>query len=388
MEPFSADVPGNLGPDLERCGTCRIFRKATGAHEPRPGVSIQWLAALLAPVDESVVAGVSKISAVTAFRLAQCAWAVATRKGDPQEAGRWAACCESLCGSVVVFDRGLALVGGLLEPALHHGTACPVPVRSKATEAGRTDRLEAGIVPGRAARGRKGAGDPCARQALRHHRPKLWILRAGLPGGDQALCDLASEASEETESPNSKTTGDASFIICSMPFWMPGGRKRRKASCSVISGGTSRVFRLMSMRRSPVLGPKPERFRGANRDVCRSLLRKGLDGHPWQLWLWNVGRILTDSEGKRLAWEQGLRLCSRLGPTARPMGLLHAAWLWREGLVFPERIRPTVEEILADLESGPLWKHHFRPLLRARSWSHALEQILHTPARYFPFTYR
>jgi hypothetical protein len=353
-----------------------------------PRVPDHWLTALLAPVDESVVAGLTKISAVTAFRLAQCAWAVATRRGDPQEAGRWAACCESLCDSVVVFDGGLSLVGDFWN-------------RRFITERHALYRFDPQIpepfqeILGRleAYRDAQRLGDTVP---VIPSLAKLYGTIAqnyGFCGPDyladtRRYVDLALEAFGGDGVP---------------PFQQDRRRQLHYLLHALLDAGrleeAEDVLRRYLGRNGPDLSPYQHaalaRF-GAEAgkippgygDVCESLLRKDLEGHPWQLWLWNAGRLLTHSRGKRLAWEQGLRLCSRLGPTARPMGLLHAAWLWGEGLASPEALRAAVEEILADLESGPLWKDHFRPLLTARSWAHALEEILAAPARYFPFTYR
>ncbi|SHF32976.1 Lon protease (S16) C-terminal proteolytic domain-containing protein [Desulfacinum infernum DSM 9756] len=353
-----------------------------------PSVPVHWLAELLDPVDESVVAGLAKISAVAAFRLAQCAWAVATRRGDPGEAARWAACCESLCDSVVVFDRGLYLVGDFWNRRFiteRHALYRFDPQLSKPVQE-IVGRLES-------CRDAQRMGDTVpVIPAL----AKLYGTIAqnyGFCGPDyladtRRYVDLALEAFGGDGVP---------------PFQQDRKRQLHYLLHALLDAGRLEeaegvLQRYLGRKESDLspyehaalarFGAETGRFPPGYRAACRSLLRKGLEGHPWQLWLWNVGRILTDAEGKRLAWEQGLRLCSRLGPTARPMGLLHAAWLWKEGLAPAEKIRTTVEEILADLENGPLWKDHFRPLLSARSWAHALEEILAASARYFPFTYR
>jgi hypothetical protein len=376
---------GRIWSDAEQA---RSFVKHLERMGRDPGVSVQWLTKLLAPVDESVVAGVSKISAVTAFRLAQCAWAVATRKGDPQEAGRWAACCESLCDSVVVFDRGLALVGDFWNRrfiterhALYRfDPQLPKPVQEI------VGRLEW-------YRDAQRVGD---RVPVIPALAKLY----GTIAQNYGFCgpDYLADTKRYVELALEAFGGDGVA-----QFQNDRRRQLHYLLHALLDAGrleeAEGVLQHYLGRKEPDpspyehaalarFGAETGRFPPGYRGVCESLLRKDLEGHPWQLWLWNVGRILTDSECKRLAWEQGLRLCNRLGSTARPMGLLHAAWLWGEGLASPEALRAAVEEILADLENGPLWKDHFRPLLTARSWAHALEEILAAPARYFPFTYR
>lgn len=120
---------------------------------------------------------------------------------------------------------------------------------------------------------------------------------------------------------------------------------------------------------------------------CRQLGRS-LDGHPWQLWLWNVGRWSDAKDKKKRAWEQGIQLCSRLGLTARPMALLHAASLYGEGLASSDFLEPVVESVLKELEKGYLCKEHFAQLVSKPSWQGVLQDVLKDPARWFPFTYR
>ncbi|MGQ9671207.1 MAG: hypothetical protein ACUVWY_13770 [Desulfosoma sp.] len=121
---------------------------------------------------------------------------------------------------------------------------------------------------------------------------------------------------------------------------------------------------------------------------CRRQLGWSLDDHPWQLWLWNVGRWIESKEMKKRAWEQGIQLCWRLGLTARPMALLHAASLYGEGLASADFLEPVVESVLKELEKGCLCKEHFAHLLSKPSWQGVLLDVLEDPARWFPFTYR
>ncbi|MEJ5347603.1 MAG: hypothetical protein WHS46_02795 [Desulfosoma sp.] len=121
---------------------------------------------------------------------------------------------------------------------------------------------------------------------------------------------------------------------------------------------------------------------------CREQLYRSPAEHPWQLWLWNVGRWLHARQEKKIAWEQGLRFCTKLGSTAQPMALLHAAWLYREGLALTSWLEEGVFKVLEEVAKGRLHTPHFAELLSKTSWQEVVEAVADQPARWFPFTYR
>jgi hypothetical protein len=113
------------------------------------------------------------------------------------------------------------------------------------------------------------------------------------------------------------------------------------------------------------------------------------EGHPWQLWLWNLGRIAVGnrlpSSARRL-FEQSLRLCrlEKLGPTVRLMALLPLSGL-RLLESLPEDMAAIETEIRRAAEA--IDAAGFNRLLE-NPLSKALEPLWWKPEAFFPFTYR
>jgi len=140
--------------------------------------------------------------------------------------------------------------------------------------------------------------------------------------------------------------------------------------------------------------------------------------HPWQLWLYNVGRLLPAMEDQRQAWRLSLDQCRTAPATIRAMSLLPLAALRALRPAAEADLRRETVELLVWLPQSGLDRAHFAPLTAALSGEAMLEQAPATgaaltpaaadgggpswmaaadaalarvaaePARFFPFTYR
>lgn len=113
------------------------------------------------------------------------------------------------------------------------------------------------------------------------------------------------------------------------------------------------------------------------------------DEHPWQLWLFNVGRIAMSQRMPSSASEffaDSLRRCrlSKLGPTVRLMAMLPLA-----GMRALDRLPDDLEEIEVEMRQAveAIGSGRFDSLL-SDPLPRALEAVWRRPEVYFPFTYR
>ena len=113
--------------------------------------------------------------------------------------------------------------------------------------------------------------------------------------------------------------------------------------------------------------------------------------HPWQLWLYNMGRVSYSLGNIRNASEfynDSLALClsGTLGPTVQVMALLPLSGLWRAGRSPTSQIDPVEKRIRRSAEG--LNPDYFRLLLDEPDLTRTLEKIWARPEALFPFTYR
>lgn len=111
--------------------------------------------------------------------------------------------------------------------------------------------------------------------------------------------------------------------------------------------------------------------------------------HPWQLWLYNLGRLREAPEDRKGLWERALSLCEDpQEPTLRAMALLPLAALHGEGLRDEPSLKRDTEAVLRVLGGGILNAEHFRVVLDAPNWGEALMRVRGHLKRLFPFSYR
>jgi len=113
--------------------------------------------------------------------------------------------------------------------------------------------------------------------------------------------------------------------------------------------------------------------------------------HPWQLWLYNMGRVsysLGDTRNASEFYNGSLALCltGTLGPTVQVMALLPLSGLWQAGGLTGSEIDPTEKRIRRSAEG--LNPDYFRLLLDESNFTRTLEKIWAQPEELFPFTYR
>jgi hypothetical protein len=113
-------------------------------------------------------------------------------------------------------------------------------------------------------------------------------------------------------------------------------------------------------------------------------------GHPWQLWLYNLGRIALQLNRKNDAaslWEESLRLCrvEANGPTIRAMALLPLSGLHAGGHLSCADLASAKIQVLETVEN--LNPEHFG-MVRRVEFEEVLQHIWEQPGDLFPFTCR
>lgn len=131
-------------------------------------------------------------------------------------------------------------------------------------------------------------------------------------------------------------------------------------------------------------GESPEGYR----QWCLRKAFEQLAGHPWQLWLNNVGRFTEDQRLRKMIWTQAVELSLSLGISARPMALLPLANLWQNGLEEDRLLEAKTRQVLTSLQHPLLRREHFRELLEGNSWREVLAAVQILKDRIFPFSYR
>ncbi|MBW2109117.1 MAG: hypothetical protein JRI36_10700 [Deltaproteobacteria bacterium] len=114
------------------------------------------------------------------------------------------------------------------------------------------------------------------------------------------------------------------------------------------------------------------------------------DRHPWQLWLWNLGRIALEHDKEPQAdilFRRSLEQCrsSAAGPTIQMMALLPLSGLWRLGTLTKghiDDIKPLLRHATTQLADD-----YFRAI-KDQPFERVLSAVWDAPAKLFPFTYR
>lgn len=113
-------------------------------------------------------------------------------------------------------------------------------------------------------------------------------------------------------------------------------------------------------------------------------------GHPWQLWLYNMGRLCRNADRTADAadyFQRSLAAClsPSMGPTVRMMALLPAAELNRLKELSGEAAALILDRVRRSAQTlNPV---HFKRLKNA-SADEILAEVWRTPEAYFPFSYR
>jgi hypothetical protein len=112
--------------------------------------------------------------------------------------------------------------------------------------------------------------------------------------------------------------------------------------------------------------------------------------HPWQLWLYNLGRIACASDYMKLSFEcfmKSLDYClSKFnGPTVRVMALLPLSGLWRIGELKKVGVEKTIQLVLKYAKS--LNYNYFTTLFDEKGKENILKKLWENPGMLFPFTY-
>lgn len=396
------------------------------------------LAGLLAPLGPELVTAAAACAALAAFRLAQVQLALANHRGDPAESAAWGALSERLAPRIQNSPDGWkqffrhcnrSLIHGRhnryrFGPQLPESAASALRTLEHLAEARRSILPlavdpELGAFHGTLAQHFGFCGAPY-RDRLEHH-----VRVAQAAYGDGELVEtrddwrrqfnyllyalLDSEASGGSGA-SGGTTGAVAADQALEHYLDCNWRALTEPSLDHLG-----PFQHAALAR--FLADRGERFDAYLRWAERHL-RDRPHRHPWQLWLYNVGRLLPSMEGKRRAWRLALKQCRTSPATIRAMSLLPMAALRHQGCADASQWLREAAELLAWLPQSGLDRDHFGPLTavlysdavparapaartaltpatavnRGQSGTAAADAALALvaaqPARFFPFTYR
>lgn len=357
-------------------------------------VDLGWMETLLAPIGPKELQEMAGQAFFTSFRLAHLRWAVAVQKGDADEALRWADYCRSYpMERLSAYPEGIDRIADFCNRRFvteYHALYrfCPelpewlTEMRDKLESVRETQAIN-GIKPARPSLGKlygtiaQNYGF-CGPMYLEECQRSVSSAKEAF--GGLKVPELEKDCRRQYH-----------YLVCA--FLDADKADEAQAALENYLGSPLEEVNPAALNRYQHAALA--RFL-ADTDLrlphyeawCRNHLKRSLTEHPWQLWLWNVGRRLPENEAKRDAWHKGLALCRRLGLTARPMALLHAAWLFREGLAASTVLDEVVQDVLAEISGSRLHMPHFADLFSKTTWQAVLESIAAHPARWFPFTYR
>ncbi|MEJ5366431.1 MAG: hypothetical protein WHS86_15155 [Desulfosoma sp.] len=366
-----------------------------------PQADPAWIQRLLEPWDASCFQSVAEKNALAAFQLAQIRWAAATRRGDPGEAAQWAQCCEALQDRLLQYPDGIYKVCDFLNRRLvserqalyRFDPYLPQDVQDmvRSLEEERRLRARDGRKPAAPALGKlygtiaQNYGF-CGPAYLDEVRRVVSAAQDAFGLGElpEYRADWRRQFHYRLYAELDAEAWEAAQFTLQAYLGSSGPAQRRGEPWAVPPERWS-PFEHAAMAR---FGAETGAVDPAYDAWARDRLKRPFSGHPWPLWLWNMGRIFSTKEEKRSAWWKSAELSLMLGPTAQPMALLPLAWLHREGLATAAELEPHVERVVNLLTRGPLWRPHFESLLACPTAIGLLEETIRRASALFPFTYR
>lgn len=353
-----------------------------------------WLQTLLAPIGLKEIEELANESILESYRLAYLRWTVAVQRGDVEQALDWALCCRNYSTErLAAYPDGIhRIADGInrrfiteyhslyrFEPNLPEWVTAIRERLEKVREAQAVNGFKPAIsslgkLYGTIAQNYGFCGPEYLGECV------AAVTRAWDAFGGDRVPELARERLRQYH-----------YLVCAYldAKEAPKAQEALEAylggPLNAVDPGSLNRYQHAALARflaeTGVAHPDYEAW-------CGRQLERSLTEHPWQLWLWNVGRWVSRKEEKAKAWRRGLKLCAQLGLTARPMALLHAAWLFRENLASSSFLHAVVDDVLEDVAKSRLSKAHFGSLLGQPSWQAVLESVVAEPCRWFPFTYR
>lgn len=112
-----------------------------------------------------------------------------------------------------------------------------------------------------------------------------------------------------------------------------------------------------------------------------------INGHPWQLWLLNLGKLVNNPEIKKVTWQKSLDICLNSYETMKIMGLMPLFMLYKNQLETEGFIEKAYQAIIGGCADSKLCREHFEPLWHIK-WNEGLSLVGKEMARFFPFSYR
>lgn len=112
-----------------------------------------------------------------------------------------------------------------------------------------------------------------------------------------------------------------------------------------------------------------------------------INGHPGQLLALNLALLAENKNTKKEWYKISLNRCLHSGPTIKAMALLPLAHMHHEGMDSPTMERDCMQ-IQNIIESTGLYREHFMPILKSKSWSEILIKVFTMQRKLFPYMYR
>ncbi len=365
-----------------------------------PHADPDWIERLLEPWDARCFEALAEENPLAAFQAAQTRWAAATRRGDPEEARQWAHRCESVQDRVLLYPEGIYKICDFLNRRLvserhalyRFDPELPEEVWDmvRRLEEERLERTRDGRKPAAPALGKlygtiaQNYGF-CGPKYLENVRQSVSAAQDAFGCG--RLLGYRADWHRQFHYRLYAELDAEDWNAAQETLWAyaPSG--------AAADSGTSpgKPFEIMSPYEHAALArylADTGTVNPAYSAWAVERMERPLPGHPWSLWLWNVGRIFQKAEPKRRAWWQSAELSLRLGATAHPMALLPLAWLWCEGMATASQLEPYAARVMDHLDHGPLWRPHFQEIFGCGSTDEVLDTVLLRASSLFPFTYR
>ncbi len=362
----------------------------------QPDGSIERLRQLLAPFSEEQTELLARENPLAAFRIAQLQLTTASRQGRAETAARWASVSTRLLEPVTALGQGLELEADHLNRKFvheHHGCyhfqpELPADVLEMVGALRDLLRVKQ--------RYRAGALSPTLGKLYGTIAQNYGFCGPAHLEEVERYTDLAREA---FGSGRVETHRDDWRRQCCYRFYArleAGRREQAKEALAEYLGQpleqcSEACFSRLNRYHHAALarfvadsGESPEGYR----QWCRRKAFEQLAGHPWQLWLNNVGRFTEDQQFRKMIWTQAVELALSLGISATPMALLPLANLWQNRLEEDRQLEAKTRRVLAELQHPLLRREHFRELLACNSWQEVLAAVQSLKDRIFPFSYR
>lgn len=364
--------------------------------QARPDCCMDTLTVLLEPLSVDRILAMPRERSLQAFRLAQVQLVHANHGGFPERASVWSKVCDGLKPGVMEYEEGLNLVADSENRKFIELRHNRYDFRPSLTEElqGMLENLEALY------RFRKA----CTPGATLPSLGKLYGTIAqnyGFCGPNfypefKEAAARAQEVFGRGEVPAYREDWRRQFAYwCYAALDAGKAEEARSALESYLGAAPDALDETAMESLNPYQHAVLARYLADTGETLPAYTRWAFrlvagcpKGHPWQLWLYDMGRLLPEPPDRVEALKRSVASCLRQGPTAQVMALLPLERLRETGEVSEEWLREQVRGVLERLEGSSLNAGHFRRLLRCASWGEVLDEVAAGKGSLFPFSYR